>query len=69
MCNSFTISVIRPIVFSAILSSMIKLKSIMVHVQRTVLSSNTSPLTFNSLESFAILIEPSMSVVLDTESV
>jgi hypothetical protein len=36
--------------------------------QKTVLSLNTSPLTFNSQVSFAIPTELSMSVVLVTEN-
>ena len=63
MFNIFTINAIQPIVFSAILSSMTKPSSIMDLALKTVLSSNTSPLTFNSLGSSATLTELTMSVV------
>ena len=63
MCNIFTINAIQPIVFSAILSLMTKPSSIMDLALKTVLSSNTSPLTFNSQVSSATLTELTMSVV------
>ena len=68
MCNIFTINAIQQIVFSAILLSTTKPLSIMDLAQKTVLSLNTSPLTFNSQVSFAIPTELSMSVVLVTEN-
>jgi len=68
MCNIFTINAIQQIAFSAILLSTTKPLSIMDLAQKTVLSLNTSPLTFNSQVSFVIPTELSMSVVLVTEN-
>ena len=68
MCNIFTINAIQQIDISAILLSTTKPLSIMDLAQKTVLSLNTSPLTFNSQVSFAIPTELSMSVVLVTEN-
>ncbi len=68
MCNLFTISAIQVIVSFATHLLMIKPSSTMDLAQKIVLSSNTSPPTYNSLESFAIRTELFMSVVLVTEN-
>ena len=69
MFNIFTINAIQQIDFSAILLSMTRPLSTMDLALKTVLSSNTSLLTFNSLESSAIPTELFMNVVLATENV
>ena len=69
MFNIFTINAIQQIDFSAILLSMTRPLSTMDLALKTVLSSNTSLLTFNSQESSVIPIELFMNVVLATENV
>ncbi len=69
MFNIFTINAIQQIDFSAILLSMTRPLSTMDLALKTVLSSNTSLLTFNSQESSATPTELFMNVVLATENV
>jgi hypothetical protein len=68
MCSSFSTSVIQLIECFVILSSTALLSSIMERALVILLNLSTSQLTYNSLESSAMLTVPSMSAVSDTES-
>jgi hypothetical protein len=68
MCSSFSTSVIQLIECFVILSSTALLSSIMERALVILLNLSISQLTYNSLESSAMLTVPSMSAVSDTES-
>lgn len=68
MCNLFMTSVILQTECFVTLSSTAPQWSIMEHALEIQVSSNISLLIFNSLENYATLTAPSMSVVSGTEN-